>query len=239
VEVGLQAADLIPRLRTVGAATIRPAIVGRLAPARRLLIAIQARHLAEQLRPTAAVLPRMVAARRLIARDHLMEEGLPRTALVLLMVEGHRPIGPGRPTVEDHRPIARHRLTAVAALRLIDLHHLPAVAPIVVAGAAPLSLTAAVGVDLEAGTAEAVDVLPPGDTEAIANPFLKQTKAPLPNTSGASFALKTGEIQVVGSLSFFFTRTTVTFENPSSNVGGFNLAAIRRMTSSSTRRSLR
>jgi len=36
------------------------------------------------------------------------------------------------------------------------------------------------------------------------------------------------------SLSFFFTRTTVTFENPSSNVGGRSFPAIRRITSSST-----
>ncbi len=100
-----------------------------------------------------------------------MEEGLPRTGLVHLTVEGHRPIDPRRPTVEDHRPIALHRLTAVAALRLIGLHRLTAVvAPIVVAEAAPLSLmVAAVGVDLAAGTAAVVDVLPPGDTEAIAN----------------------------------------------------------------------
>jgi len=41
------------------------------------------------------------------------------------------------------------------------------------------------------------------------------------------------------SPSFFFTRTTVTFENPSSNVGGLSLAAMRRMTSSSTERSRR
>ena len=177
MEVGLQAVDLIPRLRTVEAATIRLAIVGRLAPVRRLPIAIPARHLAGQLRPTAAALPRMVAARRLIARDRLMEEGLPRTGLVLLTVEGHRPIAP-------------HRLTAVAARRLIGLHRLTAVvAPIEVVVEAPLSLmVAAVGVDLEAGIAEAeVDVLPPGDTEAIANQFLKQTKAPLANRSGAFF----------------------------------------------------
>jgi len=179
VEVGHQAVDPIPRLSTAGVATIRLAIVGRLAPALRLPIAIQARHLADQPRPTAAARPRMVAARRLIGRDHLMEEGLPRTALVLLMVEGHRPIGPGRPTVEDHRPIVLHRLMAVVARRLIDLHRLTAVvAPIEVAEAAPLSLmVAAAGVDLEAGIAAAVvDALPPVDTEAIANQFLKQRR---------------------------------------------------------------
>jgi H+/gluconate symporter-like permease len=60
------------------------------------------------------------------------------------------------------------------------------VAPIAVAAAARLYLTvAAVGVDLAAGIAAVVDVLPPGDTEAIANQFLKQAKAPLANTSGA------------------------------------------------------
>lgn len=44
---------------------------------------------------------------------------------------------------------------------------------------------------------------------------------------------------VTASFSFFFTRTTVTFEKPSSNVGGLSFAAIRRMTSSSTFRSRR
>jgi len=39
--------------------------------------------------------------------------------------------------------------------------------------------------------------------------------------------------------SFFFTRTTVIFANPSSNVGGFSFAAIRRITSSGTTRSRR
>jgi hypothetical protein len=37
----------------------------------------------------------------------------------------------------------------------------------------------------------------------------------------------------------FFTRTTVTLEKPSSNVGGLSLAAMRRITSSSTERSRR
>jgi hypothetical protein len=36
--------------------------------------------------------------------------------------------------------------------------------------------------------------------------------------------------------SFCFTRTTVIFENPSSNVGAFNLLAILRMISSGTAR---
>lgn len=44
---------------------------------------------------------------------------------------------------------------------------------------------------------------------------------------------------VTASFSFFFTRTTVTLEKPSSNVGGLSFAAIRRMTSSSTFRSRR
>src|SRR5271168_930446 len=41
------------------------------------------------------------------------------------------------------------------------------------------------------------------------------------------------------SSSFFFTRTTVIFAKPSSNVGCFNLAAMRRMMSSGTTRSRR
>ena len=171
MEVGHQVVDPIHRLRIAGAATIRLELVSRLAPARRLPIAIAARHLADQLRHTAAALPRMVAARRLIGRDRLMEEGLHRTALALLSVGGHRPI--------DQHPLTEE------VLRLIGPHR-PPVAPIVVAVAAPLSLTVAgVGVDLEAGIAAVVDVLPPGDTEAIANQFLKQIKAPLTNTSGA------------------------------------------------------
>ncbi len=41
------------------------------------------------------------------------------------------------------------------------------------------------------------------------------------------------------SASFFFTRTTVILAKPSSKVGGFSLAAMRRMTSSGTTRSRR
>jgi hypothetical protein len=103
----------------------------------------------------------MVEARRLIDRDLLMEEGLRHTAL-------------DRPTVAAHRLIDPHRLT-VAVLRLTDPHRpTEVVARIVVAEAARLSPTvAAVEVEIAAGIAAAVvDVLPPGDTEAVANQFL-------------------------------------------------------------------
>ena len=126
-----------------------------------------------------------------------MEEGLRRTALIRLTVEAHRPIGPRRPTVEALHLIDLRRPTVVA-LRLIDLHRLTeVVAPIVVAEAARLSLTVAAVVEVDLGAAIAAvapaDVRPPGDTEAVANQFLRQTKAPLANTSGALFCIHTCE----------------------------------------------
>jgi hypothetical protein len=53
---------------------------------------------------------------------------------------------------------------------------------------------------------------------------------------GASHRRTAGGGCPYASLFFCFTRTTVIFENPSSNAGGFNLAAILRMTSSGTAR---
>lgn len=126
----------------------------------RLLTGIPARLIEDRLLYPVAVPRHTVAARRPTGQDLHMEEGPRRTALVLL-------------TVEDHRPIGPHRLT-VEALRLIDLHRLTVVvAPIVVAAeAARLSLTVAEAeVDIGAGIAAvaAGDVLPPADTAAIAN----------------------------------------------------------------------
>jgi len=60
--------------------------------------------------------------------------------------------------------------------------------------------------------------------------------ASIQNTASAA---EVGRPPVRTRYSFFFTRTTVIFANPSSNTGAFNFAAIFRMMSSGTTRSLR
>ena len=59
--------------------------------------------------------------------------------------------------------------------------------------------------------------------------------------SCSSFAsgVSTSAAFLAGYSSFFFTRTTVILAKPSLNDGGFNLAAMRRITSSGTTRSRR